>query len=75
MELAPDVPDELAAAWEASARTAQDLANGTGPASLDPAREIPDQYLILITCRNETHQAELLGRLHGEGVECKALLS
>jgi hypothetical protein len=74
MELAPDVPDELAAAWEASARTAQDLANGAGaPPDSDPV--IPDQYLILITCRNEIHQKELLGRLHGEGLECKALLS
>jgi hypothetical protein len=82
MELAPDVPDELAAAWEAFARTAQDLANGTrrgsdsaGRGSPDPASDIPEQYLILITCRIETHQAELFGRLHGEGLDRNAILS
>jgi hypothetical protein len=33
------------------------------------------QNLVLITCRDEKHQVELLGRFHGEGLECKALLS
>jgi len=65
LELAPPVPDELAAAWQASADAAQALA---APAAAE-AGDLPDQYLILITCRNESHQTELLGRLHGEGVE------
>jgi hypothetical protein len=34
----------------------------------------PEQFLILITCRDERHQVELLGRLHAEGEQCKALL-
>jgi hypothetical protein len=33
------------------------------------------QYLILITCRDEEQQIALLGRFHGEGLECKVLLS
>jgi hypothetical protein len=36
---------------------------------------VPEQFLILITCRDEQHQAELLDRFHREGMECKALLS
>jgi hypothetical protein len=35
----------------------------------------PEQFLILITCRDEKHQAEMLERFRGEGLECKALLS
>jgi hypothetical protein len=40
-----------------------------------PGRHGPDRWLILIACRDETQQTEMLGRLHGEGVECKALFS
>src|SRR5262249_10268028 len=34
-----------------------------------------EQYLVLIKCRDEKQQVELLTRLHGEGLERKALLS
>jgi hypothetical protein len=30
---------------------------------------------VLVTCRDERQQVELLGRLAGEGLECRALLS
>jgi hypothetical protein len=65
LELAPPVADELRAAWQASAEAAApDACAGL------------DRWLILIACRDETQQTEMLGRrLHGEGVECKALLS
>jgi hypothetical protein len=36
---------------------------------------LPPQYLVLITCRDEKHQTDLLQRLTGEGLEGKALLS
>jgi hypothetical protein len=36
---------------------------------------VPDQFLILVTCRDEQHQTEMLARLSKEGVECKALLA
>jgi hypothetical protein len=39
------------------------------------AAAIPEQYLILVTCRDEKHQVELLSRFQGEGLECRALLS
>jgi hypothetical protein len=72
-QLAPVPAPELAAAWQAAA--AAWLAEA--PAA-KPQREfagIPEQYLILVTCRDERHQVELLGRLQGEGLECRALLS
>jgi hypothetical protein len=36
---------------------------------------IPEQFLLLVTCRDEKHQVELLERFGREGLECKALLS
>jgi hypothetical protein len=35
----------------------------------------PAQWLGLITCRDEKHRVELLGRFQAEGLECRALLS
>jgi hypothetical protein len=70
-ELTPASP-ELEAAWRQAAE-----------AVLAPRRDggkpteqvIPEQWLVLVTCRNEKEQAELLTRLSGEGRQCKALLS
>lgn len=36
---------------------------------------VPEQYLILVECRGEAHQAELLGRWMDEGLSCRALTS
>jgi ParB-like chromosome segregation protein Spo0J len=36
---------------------------------------LPEQYLILIECRDEAHQAMLLERFEAEGLACKPLLS
>jgi hypothetical protein len=36
---------------------------------------VPEQYLILVTCRDEMEQVELLGRFRCEGLACKALLA
>lgn len=40
----------------------------------DPV-DIPEQWMILIECRNENEQAELLERFYEEGLECRALIS
>jgi hypothetical protein len=37
--------------------------------------ELPEQYMILIECKNEMEQAELLARFNDEGLQCRALLS
>jgi hypothetical protein len=70
LELAPPVSPDLEAAWRSAAEAALAAAE-TPPGGLDPGTA---QYLVLITCRDEKHQVELLGRFHGEGLECKALL-
>ncbi len=44
--------------------------NGEGEKSL----QLSEQFLVLITCRDEKQQVELLGRFQGEGLECKALV-
>jgi hypothetical protein len=72
LEIAPVVSEELQAAWQAAAEASL--------VSLDEPPEPavaagPDQYLVLVTCRDEKEQVALLGRLHGEGFACKALLS
>jgi hypothetical protein len=72
LELAPAVSPDLQAAWQAAAEAT--LAEH--PAPRPPAAgALPEQYLILVTCRDEKHQVELLGRFQGESLECRALLS
>jgi hypothetical protein len=72
MELAPVVSPEVQAAWEAAAQGV------LGP-PYEPKKEGvplgPAQWLVLITCRDEKHQVELLSRFQAEGLECRALLS
>jgi hypothetical protein len=72
VELTPTDSEDLRAVWEAAARSCLE-----GPA--EPARPdvetIPEQWYVLVTCRDERQQVELLGRLTGEGLECRALLS
>jgi hypothetical protein len=71
-ELVPEVPEDLRLAWEATALAAID----SPPAAARWAREnIPEQFAVLITCRDEPHQVELLTRLHAEGLNFRALLS
>jgi hypothetical protein len=71
-ELTPAVSPELQAAWQAAA----DASLGGHTASNRPRDQvIIEQFLVLITCRDEKHQVELLSRFQGEGLECRALLS
>jgi hypothetical protein len=36
---------------------------------------IPEQWLILVTCRDEKQQVELLGRFKEAGLQCKLLVT
>jgi hypothetical protein len=67
MEIAPAISHDLRAAWEATANAA------VGP-PYEPNKEGvpmgPEQWLVLITCRDEKHQIELLMRFQGEGLPC-----
>ncbi len=71
LEITPTDSEELAAAWQATAEGR--LAGLSAPAPA--AAACPTQFLILVTCRDEKQQVELLGRLGADGLECKALLS
>jgi len=39
------------------------------------AAPVVEQFLVLVQCRDEQHQVELLQRFQQEGLSCKALLS
>jgi hypothetical protein len=72
LEVTPVESEVLRAAWEAAARSALEVS----PTAQRPGlTDFPAQCLVLVTCRDERHQVELLGRFQGEGLECKALLS
>ena len=72
LELTPTVSPELRAAWETAARAVVET-------PYEPSKEgVPmgaEQWLVLVTCRDEGQQVELLKRFQGEGLECRALLS
>lgn len=38
-------------------------------------QDIPAKWLVVVTCRNEAHQLELLEKFQGEGIECSAIVS
>jgi hypothetical protein len=64
---------DLRVAWEAAAnpQLAALLTEPPRPGIMD----VPEQWLVLVTCRDEKQQVELLERFRREGVECRALLS
>ena len=70
LELTPAVDPELEAAWRAAAEATL-AARPEAPA----VAMGPEQFLVLVTCRDERQQVELLGRFRSEGLDCKALLS
>jgi hypothetical protein len=72
LELAPPVPPDLQVVWEATAE-ANRMADLKTKQAEDAA--IPEQFLILITCRDEQQQIEWLRRFQSEGMDCRALLS
>jgi hypothetical protein len=72
-ELAPPVPPELKEAWQAAAQAclAQPPEPGAGPGG----QALAEQWYVLVTCRDEKHQVELLTRFQDEGLTCKAVLA
>jgi hypothetical protein len=45
-------------------------------AALKEAEKMPvEQFLILVTCRDESHQRDLLEKFQSEGISCRALVS
>jgi hypothetical protein len=72
MEFTPAPEPELDAAWRAAIERAM---AGPAPEPSPGIQEVPEQFLILVTCRDETQQGELLERFRVERLECKALIS
>ena len=62
---------ELKALWENEARKLL----APEPAPTPGIKEIDEQFLILVTYRDEKEQVELLRRFKDDGVACKALVA
>jgi hypothetical protein len=59
---------ELLAAWQAEAEAAlTKFARTNGDGEGEKTLQVSDQFLVLITCRDEKQQVELLGRFQGRG--------
>jgi hypothetical protein len=71
-ELAPRVSPELEQAWQLAAQAC--LQPGKGENRFR-GREVPEQFYVLVTCRDEAQQVELLTRFKADGLTCKAVLS
>ena len=72
LDMTPAASPELEAAWRAAAEACLRPPAESAPAAVT----MPEaQFLILVTCRDETQQVELLGRFQEEVVECRALLA
>jgi hypothetical protein len=68
LEQTPTDNNALAAAWEAAA--AEVLQREP-----EPLGAIPEQFLILMTCRDEKQQVELLARFGAEGLACRVMMT
>lgn len=71
LEMAPPASPELEAAWAA----AEELSRKMKEPPSKGIETIVEQFLVLVTCRDEKHQVELLRRFKAEALECKALLA
>jgi hypothetical protein len=76
-QLTPAPCDALANLWEAVAQSGAAVEASLDSARKEPARHdsVPEQFLILVECRDEQEQTALLERFQQEGLKCKALLS
>jgi hypothetical protein len=70
-ELAPPMPEELQEAWRAAAAACLEPPKGKGFGG----GPLAEQWYVLVECRDERQQVELLERFKAEGLTCKAVLS
>ena len=82
LDLTPVDDPDLRAAWQAAAeqaatrpsRLAVDSSPLVSPLAPDPS-PLADQFYVILACRDEKHQVELLERFTAEGFKCKAALA
>lgn len=72
LEITPVESEDLRLAWEALTAS---LAQETPPEDDKPSPTLDEQYLVLVTCRDEEQQVELLERFTHEGLSCRALMA
>src|SRR5262245_31872972 len=72
LEMTPAASADLEAAWRTAAEVGRQAMEEH---PLPGAMRLPEQYLILVTCRDEKQQVGLLERFRGEGLDCRALLA
>jgi hypothetical protein len=70
-ELTPAASPDLEVVWQTAAEAGQETLADRMAGDVS----FPEQYLILVTCRDEKQQVELLARFCGEGLECRALVA
>jgi hypothetical protein len=70
--LTPTDSEAIASLWQETAQAARNVIDNP---SDPPAISSREQYLILVECRDEEHQRELLQKFESEGLTCRALLS
>jgi hypothetical protein len=73
-DLVADTPADspvLKELWESLSRHAADAC----AALPDATANIPEQFLILVECADESEQMRLLERWRAEGISCRALIS
>jgi hypothetical protein len=85
LDLTPVDDADLRAAWQAAAEKAANAplspyGRGTGGEGLDGTGDkgietIREQFYVILECRDEKHQEELLKRFAAEGFKCKAALA
>ena len=75
MDLTPTDSMELQSLWQETQRTIDSALEEKPAKNAADRPDLDNQFLVLLTCRDEKHQIELLQRFHEEGLECKALLS
>jgi hypothetical protein len=72
LELTPAVSPDLQAAAAAAANALE------GRRPYEPKKDGvpmgPEQWLVIVTCRDGAHQVEMRRRFQGEGLPCRALL-
>ncbi len=62
--------------WNNDANNLKELLKSDDSDSLDVSNEIiPEQFAIMITCKSEKEQTEMLERFLKEGITCRALMS
>jgi hypothetical protein len=72
VELTPTDSEALRTLWDGAESAAEEAQALHEPQS---SSRLLEQFLILITCRDEAHQLELLARFQSEGLPCKPLQS